>query len=295
MKKIIEEYANAKGIIFGICNADNLSGLNEDIINIPFFKGNFYDRVSPRIFLHGAKSIIVLGVKVCRDPIFENLDYIMAPSLSGIDYHKRLDAIAKELISKMLEYTKFNFRIQIDSGPLIERAFALKAGFGFIGKNNFVINHEFGSFFNIALIVTDMEIDATPPSAQLSCENCEELCIKYCPSKALSHDNKFDYSKCISYLTQKKEALSECEMALIGISIYGCDICQNICPHNSHNIIPPSQRNLSERVLRNILSMDSKQFEEKFKNSNLFWRGEKTIRRNCGIAIDNLKGYTMKI
>jgi len=286
MINIIEEYAKSKGIIFGVCDGANLEGSSEDIVNIPFFKGHFYDRISPRIFLHGAKSVIVLGVKTDRAPIFEGLEQIMAPSLSGTDYHKRLMSIAKELTSKMLEYADFNFKIQVDSGPLIERAFAMKAGIGSIGKNNFIISHKLGSFFNIALIVTDIEIENTPPSNPLSCEGCN-LCLICCPTKALGQNGQYDYNKCISYLTQKKEALTEDEMVMIGISIYGCDICQSICPYNSFDITL-NQKDKAEKVLKKILDMDSNQFRENFKDSNFFWRGDGIIKRNCSIALNNL-------
>ncbi|MCL2566335.1 MAG: hypothetical protein FWE24_11120 [Defluviitaleaceae bacterium] len=287
MNNVINEYARSKGIIYGICDAKTLEGLDESIVNIPFFKGDIYERISPRIFLHGAKSVIVLGVKADQTPLFEGLDQIMAPSLSGVDYHKHLEGIAKELTSKMLECADFNFRIQVDSGPLIEKKFAAKAGLGFIGKNNCLISPEFGSFFNIALIVVDIEIELTCSSGFLSCEDCD-LCLISCPTGALGQNNKFNYNRCISYLTQKRDDLTEDEMALIGLSIYGCDICQNICPHNSHT---PSQnqKEVSEKVLREILNMDSKQFEEKFKNSNLFWRGNGVIKRNCRIVLDNLE------
>jgi len=285
--EIIEQYAKSGNIIFGICDADDLVGFDESILNIPFFKGSFTGRISPGAFLHGAKSVIVLGVKIETEPIFEGLNRIMAGSLSGVDYHKRLLNIAKELTRKMLEEVNFNFKIQVDSGPLIERAFALKAGIGFIGKNNCVISSEFGSFFNIALIVTDINIDSTAATANLSCKGCE-LCLRHCPTKALSKNNGFDYNKCISYLTQKKGMLSEPEENSVGVSIYGCDLCQNVCPYNLPFILS-SDRELQHRTLERIISMDKKQFFEKFEEASFFWRGYEVIRRNCLIALNNLQ------
>ena len=287
MNKIIEEYAKLNNIIFGICDAADLEGLSGEITDIPFYKGDFRKRISPNAFLSGARSIIVLGVKTDRAPIFDDLEQVMAPSMSGMDYHKRLSRIADGLVHKMLEVTPFNFKIQVDSGPLIEREFAIKAGLGFAGKNKCIISHEFGSFFNIALIVVDIKIDNTANDIKVSCESCNN-CIMACPANALSHDGKFDYRKCISYITQKKGTLSEEEMRLMGSSIYGCDICQNVCPHNLGHI-EPGQKNAAGDVLNKILKMDSEQFVKNFKDTNFFWRGEETIKRNCSIVFRNME------
>lgn len=286
MNDLIEEYALLNDIIFGICNADDLTGESEDIVNIPFFKGNFCGRVSPEAFLNGAKSVIVLGSKTDRTPVFEGLDQVMAASMSGVDYHNRLGAIAQGLVSKMLERVPFNFKIQLDTGPLIERSFALKAGLGFVGLNRCIINHEIGSFFNIALIVVDIGLDSTQQNDVPVCEGCGK-CISACPGKALS-TTKFDYTRCISYLTQKKGVLTEEEMNLIGASIYGCDICQNVCPHNSIDEALRQNGDAAE-VIKNILKMSRSQFNENFRASNFFWRGKSIIKRNCLIVLRNLE------
>ena len=283
---VIEEYAEHNDIIFGICDADDLDGLNEDITDIPFYNGDFRARISPDAFLDGAKSIIVLGVKVDWTPIFDGLEQVMAPSVCGVDYHKRLRRIADGLVHKMLEVTNFNFKVQIDSGPLIERAFAIKAGLGFMGKNRCVINHKFGSFFNIALILVDIKIDNITKNIKLICNFCNE-CVMNCPANALSDDGNFDYRRCISYLTQKKGDLTEDEVSLMGSSIYGCDICQNVCPHNLGRI-ERHHRGEANDVLNKILAMDSEQFADNFMDSHFFWRGEKTIKRNCLVVLRKL-------
>ena len=297
LHSLIYEYAKARGIIYGICNADDLEGVSDEVLNIPFFRGGMIERISPRMFLAGAKSIIVMGVKVERAPVFEGLDRVMAASLCGADYHKRLKCIARELTSKMLESIEFKFRIQIDSGPLIERAFALRAGLGFIGKNKNLISPEFGSFFNIGLIVTDIEMNALKAASAsepalrkyrlLNCGGCD-LCLLSCPTKALGEGGRFDYSRCISYLTQKKGVLSECEAAAVGVSIYGCDICQTVCPHNLPFDVSISKES-TQRVLKNILDMDEGLIAYKLKDSCLLWRGPAFIRRNAAIALNNCR------
>jgi len=288
LNEAIEEFALSENIAFGICAADNLDNIEGDISNIPFFKGNTLERISPGRFLPGAKSLIVLAVAVERTAAFEGLDLIMAPSLCGIDYHKRLRLIADELISKLLEIKNFSYKIHIDSGPLLERAFALKAGLGVIGKNNCLINSRFGSFFNLALIVSDLElIKNTAKSTDLLCINCHN-CINSCPTKALSTDGSFDYKKCISYLTQKKGKLNEWEQKMIGTTIYGCDICQSVCPKNTPFNLPERKKS-KEVVLRQILEMSKERFSLEFKESSFFWRGPSVIKRNCRIALNNME------
>ena len=282
---IIEEYTKLNGIIFGICDANDLTELDESIVDIPFFKGSFHDRISPNAFLDGAKSVIVLGVKTDMTPIFEGLEQIVAPSMSGVDYHKKLKAIANDFVCELSKVADFNYRIQIDTGPLNERAFALKSGLGFKGKNGCVISPILGSFFNIALIVTDIELNTTQENISLTCKSCDK-CINACPTNALNNAT-FKYTKCISYITQKKGDLTQKEMEMMGLSIYGCDICQSVCPYNS-GYSRHSKKEDAEQVLTKILEMTSKEYNENFKNSNFFWRGRASIVRNCIISMNNL-------
>lgn len=284
--KIIEEYARLNGIIFGICDADDLAGLDESITDIPFFRGSFYDRISPRTFLNGAKSVIVLGVKTDMTPIYEGLDQVMAPSMCGVDYHIKLNVIANDLVSKLSEVIHFNYKIQVDSGPLIERAFAIKAGLGFKGKNGCVISPVLGSFFNIALIVTDIYFEKTMHNFILTCNLCNK-CVNVCPTQALSC-NSYDYKKCISYITQNKGDLTEEEKSWMSASIYGCDICQSVCPHNS-DYNAEIQTEQKVEILTKIIEMKTKQFNEIFKSSNFIWRGRNTIKRNCIVLMENLE------
>ena len=291
MNSVIEEYANLNDIVFGICSADDLTGLCEHILDIPFNSGNFRDRISPGTFLSGAKSVIVLGAGIDKMPVFNGIDSVMAISMSGQDYHKRLNDVSNGLVTKMLDESEFNYKIQIDSGPLIERSFALKSGLGFIGNNRCIITNRFGSFFNIALIVVDIEIEPTAQLSKITCEGCNK-CTDACPTKALD-GSKFDYSRCISYLTQKKGCLTDEEISLLksGASIYGCDICQNACLHNSDRIQEKNKysKEYQEEVLTKICEMSSKQFSYNFKDSNLFWRGKSTIQRNCKILLQGLE------
>jgi len=305
MINIIRECAEAHNLIFGICDGRDLDmELFGDVCDIPFFHGESLDRISPKRFLDNAGSVIVIGSKIEHKPIVKGLDYIMAPSLSGGDYHRKLQALAKGLACAMNKQIKFNYRIQVDSGPLMEVAFAVKAGMGFAGMNKSIISEKFGGFFNIGLIVTDLEIAeifaldggnnaqicTEPHKSERKCPKSCGKCTKSCPTGALGDDGSFNYEKCISYITQKKGVLSEAEMMAMGVTIYGCDICRSVCPGNSSGFAAQGDFSEKTELLHRILAMGKKEFENTFGGSNFFWRGKTTIQRNCLIALYNLGG-----
>jgi len=310
MIRIIKEYADSYNLIYGICDGNDL-GLEfyGDVCDIPFFRGEVLDRISPKRFLDNAGSVLVIGAEIENKPLIPGLENIMAPSASGADYHKRLNSLAEGMALAMLERRDFNYKIHVDSGPLMETAFAMKAGLGFQGMNKGIISEKFGAFFNIALIVTDLRIEDIF-SAEGETENahnggknfrkhaknfskCAQDCRKCAqnyPSGAFDGEDGFDYRKCISYLTQKKGVLSENEMRVIGVSIYGCDICRNVCPYNSRRAQAGEKTGGERELLIRILNMGKSEFEKTFENSNFAWRGRTTIRRNCLIALYNLGG-----
>ena len=301
MVDVIRRYAANHNLIYGICNAADLDiEAYGDICNIPFFHGNGLDRISPKRFLDNAGSVIVIGAGIELKPIIQGLEHIMAPSLSGEDYHKKLRVKAEGLVQAMLEEATFNYKIQVDSGPLMEIAFAEKAKLGFVGRNKSLISEKFGAFFNIGLIVADVEIEnahshndkclcSDSGNSQKCPTNCRK-CSLNCPTKALGNAGDFDYEKCISYLTQKKGSLSKSEMKAIGVSIYGCDICRNTCPYNPGMSHEEGHFTQKKELLIKILNMGKSQFEKTFANSNFLWRGKTTIQRNCLIALYNLCG-----
>ena len=377
MIRIIKEYADSYNLIYGICDGNDL-GLEfyGDVCDIPFFRGEVLDRISPKRFLDNAGSVLVIGAEIENKPLIPGLENIMAPSASGADYHKRLNSLAEGMALAMLERRDFNYKIHVDSGPLMETAFAMKAGLGFQGMNKGIISEKFGAFFNIALIVTDLRIEdifsaegetenahnggknfrehaknfskcaqdcrkcaqncpadafdgedgfdyrkcitylksemeiedifsaeGETENAQNSGKNfrkhaknfskCAQDCRKCAqnyPSGAFDGEDGFDYRKCISYLTQKKGVLSENEMRVIGVSIYGCDICRNVCPYNSRRAQAGEKTGGERELLIRILNMGKSEFEKTFENSNFAWRGRTTIRRNCLIALYNLGG-----
>ena len=161
-----------------------------------------------------------------------------------------------------------------------ERAFAHRAGLGFYGRNGLIISPVFGSRFNIGLLLLDIPIATAAETAPLSprCPPTCRLCIDACPGGALRPGLPMDTKKCVSYLTQKRDWAGE-EAALHG-QLYGCDICQDVCPFNA-----PTQNKTYVNPWE-WLEMDDEQFAQKYGHTAMLWQGAALLRRNAQAAID---------
>lgn len=204
----------------------------------------------------------------------------------GLDYHLVLPELLQPLC-KMLQEQGYRAETYADSWNLDERYLAWRAGLGFIGENHMLIHPQFGSFGFLGFILTDCEIPASRPVLQNTCENCG-ACKKACPGGALAR-NGFCQKKCVSYLTQKKGKLTPEEEKAIQKSgmLWGCDRCQEVCPHNrnipesriaafSENLINEPELNLSNRAFRQI-----------YQRYAFAWRGIAPILRNAEILERN--------
>src|SRR5580658_470480 len=154
----------------------------------------------------------------------------------GADYHDAVRTKLEEMNRKLLEIEKFSWRICVDTAPLLERSLGRDAGLGWIGRNTCLINQKLGSWFFLGEILTTLAIksDAPPPDR---CGTCRR-CIDACPTAAIvpSPDGQYelDARLCISYFTiELRSAIPEAHRAAIGAHIFGCDICQDVCPWNS--------------------------------------------------------------
>ena len=249
----------------------------------PFQKGN----ISSKIFEKSIyKSVIALGLTYNKynPKLKENEAHFSSVSV-GKDYH--------EVIKEKLEFIKlyikdigFNSEIFVDNNIYDERYLAYISGLGFYGKNGMLINEKYGSFFFIGVLLTDAPFKYNK-MLDKTCIECDE-CIRHCPTGAINETGILNGNKCLSYLTQKKELTKE-EEKYINSCIYGCDICQIVCPHNIS--IPKSDNFKPEGIelieIEKFLKMEEGEYKTKYKNSSSFWRGKKVIDRNITLYSEN--------
>ena len=198
------------------------------------------------------------------------------------DYHIRIKEKCRELsafIGKL--FTGNKTRILVDSAPILERSFACSSGMGFIGKNNMLIIPGFGSYFYLAEILTtgNIDIPVIEPVSDL-CGSCTK-CIDACPSGALNGPRDFDSSRCLSYLTiEDKEAIDISRGELMNRCFLGCDICQEVCPHNrgktKKKCMPSTDK---------ILGMSNKSFSKLYGKTALSRPGLEKIKSNIKAVI----------
>jgi epoxyqueuosine reductase len=202
--------------------------------SMAYMENHFELRVNPCKLVPGAKSVITLLLNYFP----EQKQKATSPKISkyayGKDYHeiikKKLNFIVGEIKESIGDIHGRGF---VDSAPVLERSWAVRSGLGWIGKNGNLINKEQGSFFFIATLIVDLELQYDDPFAKDFCGTCRK-CIDACPTEAILENKVVDGSKCISYFTiELKELLIPEEMK--GKSdnwIFGCDVCQDICPWN---------------------------------------------------------------
>ncbi len=287
LKDIAESVGfDACGISEASVDADNLSALQswlskEYNAGMSYMERNIDVRSDLQLLVEGAKSVISVLYSYNTDEHPDRTDFRIAKYALGRDYH----FVVKEKLNAMLSEIKkvcpqADGRAFVDSAPLFERYFAQKSGLGFIGRNRCLISPKFGSFVFIGELVVNFETNYDSPTNQ-TCLGCN-ACIKACPTKALTFDG-INASKCISYQTiEKKDGLDEDVRQAKGNRIYGCDACQDCCPHNfstpkKSGIILPEIKSFSPEELTN---MSNHQFQKKFAATALLRAGRKKILEN---------------
>lgn len=252
-------------------------------------------RLNPKATFPDCKSIVVIGVSYNVD-YDERPEFYLKGKLSmaswGQDYHRVLKEKIEKLICEIEKKTEFSYIYFVDTGPLIDRELARKAGVGFYGKNCSVINEKYGSFIFLGYILTDLSLEKDEVEEE-KCGQCE-LCIKACPTGAIEGPYRINPKKCVSYLTQSKEDIPYDLRTKMGIKVYGCDTCQLVCPKNKgvrknrgHEFIPNDTKGYLDIV--ELFQMSNKDFREKYGSMAGSWRGKKILKRNCLVALGNMK------
>lgn len=271
-----------------------------------YMKKNAAQRFAPNMMLEQAKTAIVVLVSYNQEKPKFNSRYKIARYAVGLDYH----FVIKSKLHKLLTYIQtlvpeVQGRAFADSAPVPERYLASKAGLGFIGKNGMLINTALGSFTFIAQLYINahLEINDVFPKSNVeqketrettslrigyssgfeNCTNCD-LCMKACPSKAIHAPGIIDSARCISYKTIEFKGILQNHERLAGF-IFGCDICQQVCPYNKDIQIngwpefKPSEQ-LTSLSDKNWHEITGNQFKRLFRSSPMLRTGLKRIRRN---------------
>jgi epoxyqueuosine reductase len=229
--------------------------------NMQYMENHFDMRVDPSRLVPGAKSVITL-MKNYYPETEQRKD---APKISkyayGKDYHEVIREKLKELIELIrAEVGEVNGRGFVDSAPVLERSWAERSGLGWVGKNGNLINKQGGSFFFIATLIIDLQLDYDDAFAKDYCGTCTK-CIEACPTEAILPDKVIDGSKCISYFTiELKDALIPDAMKdKFDNWMFGCDTCQDVCPWNRFS---KPHNEVAFTPLPEILNFTTSQWEE---------------------------------
>ena len=247
----IKQKANELG--FFSCGISKVEFLEEDAPNLEkwlnenrhgemkYMENHFDKRLNPALLVDGAKSVISLLLNYFPESN-QNED---APKISKYAYGKDYHHVIKDKLSVLCEELneqigEFNFRVFVDSAPVLDKAWAKKSGLGWIGKNGNLITKDQGSFFFVAEIISELDLLADGPIKDY-CGTCTK-CIDSCPTEAIYEPYKVDGSKCISYLTiELKDQIPEEFTSKMEDWMFGCDICQDVCPWNRfskpHNVL----------------------------------------------------------
>jgi epoxyqueuosine reductase len=249
----------------------------------------------PRFVLEGARSILMLVINYrTADPVAPKPGQARISRYAwGGDYHdlirERLNQLAAFLGTLIPEA---NVRGVVDTAPLLEREFAQLAGLGWIGKNTLLLNREAGSWFFLAALLTDQELAYDEPSRTDHCGTCT-ACLDACPTNAFTDAYVLDARRCISYLTiELKDAIPEDLREGAGDWLFGCDICQDVCPWNHFaptsaepSFVPRDGSNPVE--LKELFQLSDEQFRRRFRDTPL-WRPRRCgILRNAAIVLGN--------
>lgn len=294
--KLIKNEANRLG--FGFCGISKAEFLADEAPKLAqwlkenkngkmaYMENHFDKRLNPTLLVDDAKSVISLLYNYYT-PIKQN--DISAPKISkyayGIDYHLVIKDKLKELFLFINEKIgEVGGRVFVDSAPVLERAWAAKSGLGWIGKNGNLINKGNGSFYFLAELIIDLELDYDGPTTD-HCGTCT-ACIDACPTEAIVSPKIVDGSKCISYFTiELKEAIPLEMKNKFNDWAFGCDVCQDVCPWNKfskqHNepLFNPKPE-LINKTNNEWIEITEHIFNELFKNSPVKRTKYNGLKRN---------------
>jgi epoxyqueuosine reductase len=252
----------------------------------------------PNRVLEGARSVVMLAFPYRTTEPNEpkaGEGRIARYAWGEADYHDVLHQKLKQLATWLQERVpEAKVRGVVDSAPIMEREFALLAGLGWIGKNTLLLNRTWGSYFFLSALLTDLELAYDEPFAADHCGTCR-ACLDACPTDAFPSPYVLDATRCISYLTiELREAIPENLRAGLGDWVFGCDICQDVCPWNRCTPQPTADQTSCEPLadtnplaLLSLFDLSDDQFRERFRRTPLWRAKRRGILRNAAIVLGN--------
>ena len=254
-----------------------------------YMERNFDKRMDTRKLVDGSKSVISLLFNYYPSKEINNNSFKISKYAYGNDYHFIIKDKLKTLLSSMRnEIGEIDGRVFVDSAPIMEKAWAKKSGLGWIGKNTNLISKKTGSFFFIAEIIVDLELEYDNEVTD-HCGSCT-ACLDACPTDALYEPYKIDASKCISYFTiELKEQFPNDLKKDFNDWIFGCDICQDVCPWNKFSIpnkepLLNPKNEINQYSKKDWLELTDEVFKFVFKETPLERTNFKGLKRNIQYA-----------
>jgi epoxyqueuosine reductase len=255
-----------------------------------YMANHFDKRLDPRLLVEGAKTVVSLIYNYYPPEKLPDgkEDYKIAKYAYGKDYHFVIKDKLKEFLARLQEQVgEVGGRAFVDSAPIMERQWAQKSGIGWLGKNSLLLNRKMGSFFFLAELIIDLEATPDAPATADFCGTCTR-CIDACPTDAITEAGVVDGSKCISYFTiELKEEIPASVKGKFENWMFGCDICQDVCPwnrfskpHAEPDFMPhPDLKNMTKQDWEEITQETFGKVFQKSAVKRTKWTG---LKRNIG-------------
>ena len=264
-----------------------------DLATWPYGEEYARKAACPDHMLPGAKAVICIAVPYRTPaPTPAPLHGRVSNYAWSSDYHHRVKTLLRSVAERIDAAAGAPVTaIACDTKPLAERAFAARAGLGWVGKHTNLITPDAGSFVFLGEIVTSLPLEPDAPLRK-TCGSCTR-CIPACPTGALRSDYTIDATRCIADLTQRTDAIPRELRPYIGTWVWGCDLCQLACPPNARTVMPASAVNAPLSVqtstpsLVKLLQLRSGEFKRMYRVTAMGWRGAAILRRNAAVALGN--------
>jgi epoxyqueuosine reductase len=246
----------------------------------------------PATLLAGARSIVCIAIPYATPVPGERRGRGRVSAYAwSADYHRRMQSLLRDIAARIDDLAGAPAtRVVCDTAPLAERAFAARAGLGWIGKHTSLIVKGLGSAVFLGEIVTTLELEPDAP-VRTSCGACAR-CVDVCPTGALRGDNTMDATRCISDLTQRRDPIPRALRALVGTWVWGCDLCNDSCPPSlragraGDAAFAPLDDDVAEPDLQGLLRLRGPAFAQ-VRRTAMGWRGAAVLRRNAAVALGN--------